>query len=143
IPQGAGSNFNPTASGVGPTGAFSASTLNWTTFNVAANSGTNGTRNAFNPYLLSWYDAAQQRNGGAITVDQRLTKDISFYGEGFYSDRRSEYLNPSTLGPVTTDTLNAFTVPTWNPYYPTGGAPNNLRVSYDLGWEVPRMTYAY
>jgi iron complex outermembrane receptor protein len=142
IPHGTGHAFAPGPGGVGPTTPFSAPTLNWGAFNTAANIGTNGTRNAFNPYLISWYDAAQQRNGGAITVDQRLTKDISFYGEAFYSNRRAEFLNPSNLSPSSTNDLFVG-VPTFNPYYPTGGAPTNLRVAYNIGIENPSITAAY
>jgi hypothetical protein len=61
--------------------------------------GTNGVRNQFDPFSIAWYDARQERNGGAITVDQRLTSNISFYGSGFYSLRRGHYLNPSNLSP--------------------------------------------
>src|SRR5258705_13069194 len=89
IPRSTGAPFNPINGGIGPTAPFSASTLNWTKFNIAANTGSNGTRNEFNPYSIGWYDAAQQRNGGALTIDQRLTKNITFTGEGFYSNRRS------------------------------------------------------
>src|SRR5258706_2833925 len=120
IPHGTGGNFNPGTTGIGPVSPFSASTLNWATFNNSANAGTNGTRNAFNPYSIGWYDAAQQRNGGALTVDQRLTKDISFYGEAFYSNRRAEYLNPSNISPSSTNDL-LVGIPTFNPYYPTRG----------------------
>jgi len=62
IPRGTGSPFNPINGGIGPTAPFSASTLNWTTFNVASNTGTNGTRNEFDPYsyrLVRRGDAAQ------------------------------------------------------------------------------------
>jgi outer membrane receptor protein involved in Fe transport len=142
IPHGTGGNFNPGPSGIGPTAPFSNSTLNWGTFGVAANSGTNGTRNAFNPYLLSWYDAAQQRNAATMTLDQRLTKDISFYGEGWYSNRRAEYYNPAHLSPSSTNDL-LVGVPTFNPYYPTGGAPTGLRVAYSMNLENPSFTDAY
>jgi outer membrane receptor protein involved in Fe transport len=142
IPHGAGGNFVPGGGGVGPTAAYSASTLNWATFGVAANGGTNGTRNAFNPYLLSWYDAAQQRNAATITLDQRLTKDISFYGEAFYNNRRAEYYNPAHLSPSSSNDL-LVAVPSFNPYYPTGGAPTNLRVGYNLDLELPSFTDAY
>ena len=142
IPNGAGGNFNPVNGGLGPTAPFSGSTLNWATFGVAANTGTNGTRNEFDPYTIAWYDAAQQRNAATITVDQRLTRNISFYGEGFYSNRRAEFLNPANLSPDSTNLL-AVAVPTWNPYYPTGGAPNNLRVNYTMNVEHPGMTFAY
>jgi len=142
IPHGTGSNFNPVSGGLGPTSPFSASTLNWAAFNNAANSGTNGVRNAFNPYLISWLDAAQQRNGAAITIDQRLTKDITFYGEAFYSNRRAQFVNPANLSPSIQDAL-VVGVPTFNPYYPTGGAPTNLRVSYNMHVEHPSLTGAY
>ena len=144
IPHGAGTNFVPGASGIGPTSPFSASTLNWSSFGSnTAYSGTNGVRNQFNPYLLAWYDAAQQRNGAVMTIDQRLTKDISFYGEALYSNRRAEYYNPSNLSPSATNILASFAIPTFNPYYPTGSAPTNLRVSYNMGLESPGFTYAY
>ncbi len=144
VPSGTGSNFNPGTSGVGPVSPFSASTFNWSSFNTTgAYSGTNGVRNQKNPYLLGWYDAAQQRNGAVITIDQRLTKDISFYGEGFYSNRRAQFWNPSNLSPSATNLIQNMAVPTFNPYYPTGGAPTNLRVNYNIAHESPGFTSAY
>ena len=83
VPKNTGGPFSPGVNGLGPTSPFSGSTLNWTTFNVAANSGTNGTRNVFNPYSITYYSSGAQYNGASVTVDQRLTKNISFYGEGF------------------------------------------------------------
>ncbi len=136
IPAGTGGAFRPINAGVGPTAPFSASTLNWATFNTAANNGTNGTRNEFNPYSLGWYSASEQRNGGALTVDQRLTKTISFSGEGFYSNRRSGFVAPIIQTPASSGILS-ITVPTFNPYYPTAGAPTNLRVNYNTGIENP------
>ena len=143
VPSGTGGNFAPGAGGIGPTAPFSASTLNWASFNTTANSGSNGVRNQINPYSLAWYDAAQQRNGAVMTIDQRLTKDISFYGEGFYSNRRAEFFNPSSGMPAATNLLQNVGVPTYNPYYPTGGAPTNLRINYNLARESPGFTYAY
>jgi iron complex outermembrane receptor protein len=143
IPLGTGQNWEPGASGIGPTAPFSASTLNWSSFNTAANSGTNGPRNQFDPYALGWYDAAQERNGGHITIDQRLTRDISFYGSGFYSNRRAKFLHPSNWAAATNNLLFNVAVPTFNPYYPSGGAPANLRVSYNLGIESPSVGASY
>src|SRR4029077_20160859 len=120
IPTRTGQPFNPINGGLGPTAPFSASTLNWTNFNVAANTGTNGTRNEFNPYSIGSYDAGEQRNGGAITIDQRLTKNISFFGEGFYSNRRSENISAANITPASSNLLSV-AIPTLNPYYPTGG----------------------
>ncbi len=143
VPLGTGQNWAPGSSGIGPTAPFSASTLNWSSFNTAGNSGTNGVRNQFDPYDFGWYDAAQERNGGHITVDQRLTANISFYGSGFYSNRRARFLNPANLGPAANNVLFNVAVPTFNPYYPAGSAPTNLRVSYNMGVESPAMTSAY
>ena len=111
--------------------------FDWSAFNTSGNSGSNGLRNQFDPYDIGWYDAAQERNGGHITVDQRLTANISFYGSGFYSNRRAKFLNPSNWGPATTNLLFNIGVPTFNPYYPSGGAPTNLRVNYNIGVESP------
>src|ERR1043165_3998688 len=78
IPHGIGSNFAPGLTGVGPLTPFSGSTMGWNAgpnpLNIAANTGTNGTRNEFNPYLISYFDAAQQRNASTLTIDQQLTK---------------------------------------------------------------------
>jgi len=148
IPRGTGQPFNPINGGIGPTDPFSGSTLTWngTNFVNAASAlagiGTNGTQNEFNPFSIAWFDAAQQRNGGAMTVDQRLTSTITFYGEGFYSNRRAQYLNPANLSPNSSNLLQVG-VPTWNPYYPTGGAPTNLRVNYSLSYEQPTATAAF
>ena len=142
IPAGTGVKFNPINSGLGPTAPFSGSTLAWNSsvgglpvFNVAANSGTNGTRNEFNPYSIADYTSALQFSGAAVTIDQRLTKNISFYGEGLYGMRRSQVFNQSNG-----NQLNSLAVPTYNPYYPTGGAPNNLRVAYHMSIESPSVS---
>ena len=140
IPIGTGSNFS---GGLGPTLPFSASTLNWGAFNTAANSGTNGTRNVFDVMKITYEDSPQQRNAAVLTVDQRLTKDISFYGEAFYSNRRGTQISPSNAVPTANNDLAAIGVPTFNPYYPTGGAPTNLRVNYSMGLEVPAYSTFY
>ena len=142
IPVGTGQNWDPGSSGIGPSGPSSAATFDWLAFNTAGNSGTNGLRNQFDPYHIAWYDANQQRNGGHITVDQRLTSNISFYGSAFYSNRRATFLNPGNLSPAGPNILANVGVPTFNPYYPTN-APNNLRANYNLAWESPPITNAY
>src|SRR6185295_8632254 len=115
IPKGAGQDFVVNG-GLGPTRPWSASTLNWAAFNNASNSGTNGTRNEFNPYSIVDYSAAIKYTGGAMTVDQRLTKDISFYGEGLYGMRRARIVQQANANQIA-----SYAVPTTNPYYPTGG----------------------
>jgi len=140
IPAGSGVAFNPALNaGLGAT-APSAAGLPWATY--SGNSGTNAIVNEFNPYSIAWYSAAQQRNGGAITVDQRLTKDVTFYGEGFYSNRRAEYLNPANISPDSNNLLSV-AVPTINPYFPTGAGAGTLRVNYSLAIEHPSLTAAY
>src|SRR6185503_20199418 len=146
IPMGTGQNWDPGVGGVGPTAPFSASTLNWTTLSADSNfNGTNGVQNQFDPYHLAWYDANQERNGGHITVDQRLTSNISFFGSAFYSNRRAVFVNPSNIGPSPNNALAGFTVPTFNPYYPINGPTggNTLRAYYNFGFESPPITTAY
>src|SRR5262245_21475495 len=135
VPLGTGSNFDAGITGVGPLLPGSAPTLTWSAFNVAANSGTNGVRNIFNPYNISYYSAGTQNTGGAMTIDQRLTSAISFYGEAFWSMRRATFKNAVAGGLVVA-------VPTFNPYYPAG-APGGLRVGYAMNIESPSWTKAY
>ena len=151
LPLGIGQNWDPGASGIGPLGKplgqqnldVTGNNLNWGAFNTPDVRGTNGVRNQFDPFDIAWYDARQERNGGAITVDQRLTSNISFYGSGFYSLRRGHYLNPSNLSPAASNVATGVTIPTFNPYYPVGNAPSNLRAYYNLGWESPSITTFY
>jgi iron complex outermembrane receptor protein len=140
IPAGSGHAFDPTLnSGLGP---LAPSQLGLPYSVYTANGGTNAFANEFNPYSIAWYSAAQQRNGGAITIDQRLTKDVTFYGEGFYSNRRAQYLNPANISPDSNN-LVSVAVPTWNPYYPIGAGAGTLRVNYSLAIEHPSLTSAY
>jgi hypothetical protein len=140
IPAGNGTAFNPINGGIGPTAPFSASQLNWTNFNVAGNSGTNGTRNIFEaPGTAMKSRPYSARRDDCI--DQRLTKNISFFGGSYYAIAVSN-LPTGSHQPVTNNTFTT-AVPTFNPYYPTGGAPTNLRVSYDIGKEIPPQGYAY
>jgi outer membrane receptor protein involved in Fe transport len=145
IPAGTGRPFSPINGGIGPTAPFSGSTLAWNSaaggissiFNVAANSGTNGARNEFNPYEITYYSAGVQYTGGTMTIDQRLTRNVTFFGEGIYGMRRAQFINNSNTNQLTVG------VPTWNPYYPTGGAPNNLRIAYTMSIESPSFTGSY
>ncbi len=135
IPHGTGFNWDAGASGVGPLGASSAATLDWANFNTPDNRGTNGTRNVFNPYTITEYSAGIQYTGGVITLDQRLTSNVSFYGEGIWGMRRTSIITNDNGHQI------AYAVPTFNPYYPLN-APQNLRVAYHMGWERPRIERA-
>jgi len=71
IPKGNGTASIPSMR-PWPTAPFSASQLNWTTFNVAGNSGTNGTRNEFDPPQCMAYEIARssaiRRSSPSISV---------------------------------------------------------------------------
>ena len=144
VPAGSGANFDPTLnSGLGPLNPSSgAGVLNWAIVGAPSNGGANnslaGLANQFNPYTIGWYDAAQQHNAAVATIDQRLTKDISFFGEGYYSNRRAQFLNLGNQSPASTQDLQV-QVPTRNPFYPIG-APTNLVVNYNIGLEIPPFT---
>jgi iron complex outermembrane receptor protein len=144
IPRGAGVDFTSNLNGgLGPLTPSSApGLLNWSILTGPAYSGTNGTLNEINPYSLTNYQNPSQRSGGAITVDQRLTKDISFYGDGFYNNRRAQGSLATTITNGKADLL-AIRVPTSNPYYPTGsGVPNNLVVNVTSNAEFPALVSA-
>lgn len=144
LPAGAGADFNSSLNnGLGPLAPSSGpGIVNWSTIGVPSNGGpTNpaaGTANVFNPYTIAWYDAAQQHNAVVGTVDHRITPEISFYGEGYYSNRRAQFLNVGTQSPARNQAMQA-SVPTTNPYYPIG-APANLVVNYNISLEVPPWT---
>jgi iron complex outermembrane recepter protein len=129
-------NWDGGASGVGPTAPSSGATLTWngSTFVALSNGelagfGPDGTRNIVNPLALGWYTTFEDANRAVITVDQRLTRNISFYGEGYYSNRRSKWLNPPHIS-FTENAALTMPVPTFNPYYPVGYTGTPLRVSY-------------
>ncbi len=91
----------------------------------------NGVLNEHNPAEYADVLPSQDRNAGTLVVDQNLFDGISFFFEGFYSERRSIELYTPGASPAKDTAITAIPVPTINPYYPTG-APGNLRVSYDL-----------
>jgi outer membrane receptor protein involved in Fe transport len=92
--------------------------------------------------VLSYYEPNQDRNAAVLTVDQRLTASVSFYGSAFYSNRRALMWNPGNVTPTANNILQGFTVPTFNPYYPIN-APGGLRAYYHLGHEVDGLVSAH
>ncbi|HEX5279830.1 MAG TPA: TonB-dependent receptor plug domain-containing protein [Micropepsaceae bacterium] len=136
LPAGSGANFDSSLNnGLGPLAPSSGpGVLTWSSLGTAANAGTN----EFNPYSIGDYLPATQQNNAVLTVDQRITGNVSFYGEGFYDNRRFEYLNLANQSPASTQDM-AVQVPTLNPYYPIG-APTNLVVNYNIGTEIPPFT---
>jgi len=139
IPAGTGANFNAALNnGVGPLAPSSAATLNWASFATAANMHTN----LIDPLKQGWESSEQEKNSFVATFDQRLFPGITFFATGFYSNRRVQELRPHFASNGVNNEVRTFVVPTTNPYYPTN-APSNLRVSYDLGFEVPPIIPAY
>src|SRR5438270_5165386 len=133
IPPGTGANFAPGAGGSGPTAPGSASPISWA--NLLSHPGAN---NFIDPLSGTggWEQGAQQKNSFVATFDQRLFPGVSFFGSGFYTNRRAQEHLPSFGGQGLGAYLSTWRVPTINPYYPAG-APAGLRVSYDLALDVP------
>ncbi len=138
IPRGTGANFKAGAGGFGPTLPGSAATLNWAALKQTTGtnfvdplSGTNG-----------WMLAAQQKNAAVLTFDQRLLPGVSFFASAFYANRRIEEKLPSFGGQGLGNYTETLTVPTINPYYPTG-APPGLEVSYNFAAEAPPYNPAW
>ncbi|MEY2394743.1 MAG: iron complex outerrane recepter protein, partial [Acidobacteriaceae bacterium] len=134
IPHGTGANFNPINNSVGPLTPSGAATFNW----AAATKGIN----EIDPMKYGWEQAQQEKNSFVATFDQRLFPAVSFFATGFYANRRVEELQPPVYSQGISNDVKTWAVPTINPYYPTG-APNNLRVSYDFGPELPPREPAY
>jgi outer membrane receptor protein involved in Fe transport len=128
LPVGLGWNFGDQAPGP---------TTNWT-----ALLNNKGVRNERNPYEKAWITPYHQRNGGAITFDQDLIDDlfgfgwvqnVSLFADAFYSNRRSVIYYPASASPGRENVTpsGGVTVPTNNPYFPTG-APSGIRIHYSL-----------
>ena len=109
--------------------------LTWTT--LLANQGVT---NEVNGYLDSSLIPTQTRTAFVGTFDQRLFPGVSLFVDAFYSNRRvvSQMNTMASVGQTTSFTV---AVPTFNPFYPIG-APAGLRISYNLGTELPPYTSA-
>jgi iron complex outermembrane receptor protein len=136
IPKGTGQNFS---GGLGPLAPSSAATLNWATLTANA---ANQSTNQIDALKYGWEQAEQDKNSFVATFDQRLFPGVSFFANGFYANRRVVELQPPVYSQGISNDAKTWAVPTINPYYPTG-APNNLRVSYDFGPELPPREPAY
>ena len=135
VPRGAGANWSAGASGIGPTAPSSAAgILSWAT--LTGNAANAGDNNFVDPLSTGWELAGQQKNSFVATIDQRLFPGVTFFGSGFYTNRRVDEVLPSFGGQGVSNYLLTVIVPTTNPYYPAG-APAGLRVSYDLAHELP------
>jgi iron complex outermembrane receptor protein len=137
IPLGAGWNYGDQSPGP---------TTNWTT--LQGNQFVPFQRNEENqvgPYEYADLAPQQDKSGAAIFVDQMLTENlfdsgvsVNAYVNGFWSNRRAVIHYPGTAASGNSREHislarggRGFTVPTTNPYYPTG-APANLLVHYNF-----------
>ena len=130
VPRGTGANWSAANDAKGPGGA---SAISW-----ASLMGNAGDNNFVDPLSGTGGDeqAQQQKNQFVVTFDQQLFPGVSFFGTGFYTNRRVEDTLASFGGQGLGNYITTWKVPTINPYYPAG-APAGLQVSYNLAGEVP------
>jgi outer membrane receptor protein involved in Fe transport len=136
IPFGTGWNYGDTAAHTNPLTPNSAPTTTWTV--LLANKGVN---NLVNPYMFADILPSNQRTAATATFDQEIFGGVSFFGEGFYSNRRVILYGPPASQPFDTSTFTQI-VPTTNPYYPAG-APVGLRANYSLVAELNPYVSSY
>jgi len=133
IPKGTGANFAGSVNGgIGPTAPGSAATISWARLQSEP-----GVTNEFDPNKTGWELARQDKNAFVATFDQRLfgadglRPGVSVFFTGFYVNRRAVERAEDLYSTGAANGVHTFTVPTINPYYPTG-APAGLQVSYAL-----------
>jgi iron complex outermembrane recepter protein len=109
--------------------------------------------NVLDPLKLGDEIGSEQKNSFVATFDQRLfSRDgllpgVSFFFTGFYTNRRVEFHNSPYYSNGSSNDYKTYTVPTSNPYYPTGVPTSvqasGLQVSFDLATEAPISNHAY
>ena len=138
-------NWDPGASGIGPTAAACQRRRrsNWATFNVPPIPAPTACGTQFDPYDIAWYDARQERNGGAHHRRSAADQQHLVLRLGLLQQSPRPLSEPVELEPVGNNIITDVAVPTFNPYYPMGDAPSNLRAYYNIGWESPSITTFY
>ncbi len=131
IPLGTGANFSPINGGIGPTAPGSAAPLTWA--QLLANPGVLNEHNSFDVGQLT---APTQTNAAAVTFDQNIFPGVSLFVDAFYHNRRFKYETQATG--TGKNQQQTFSIPTTNPYYPTG-APPGLQTSIDLTYSDPQF----
>jgi iron complex outermembrane receptor protein len=125
---------------------------------IAANPGV---KNERNPWIDSDARPRLQTNAATATFDQNLTNDffglgpVALFADAFYSNQRGKQIYTPGNGQARNVLETNLTVPTINPFYPTGTrctanpsttspagnpagcVPTNLRVDYSFALEVP------
>jgi outer membrane receptor protein involved in Fe transport len=133
IPDGVGWDFG--TQDPGPT-------TTWT-----AVSNNKGVHNLRNPWLDGDATATTHRNSATLTFDQQVAQDflgigmVGIFVDAFWSNRRNvaEYTPPGGNSAEAFMPSAGMTIPTNNPYRPTG-APANIRIHYNLAVEAPTRT---
>jgi hypothetical protein len=106
-----------------------------------------GVHNLRNPWLDGDLTATTHRNSAVLTFDQQIAQDffgigvLAIFADGFWSNRRNvaEYNPPGGNSAEAFMPSAGMTVPTNNPYRPTG-APATIRIHYNLAVEAPTRT---
>jgi outer membrane receptor protein involved in Fe transport len=103
-----------------------------------------------NPWHDGWALPEMEHNAATVTFDQEIARNLDFFGipmgtvsiqvDGFYSNKRYKQIYPTDQGQAVehlTPIGTGITVPTNNPYRPTGvPAGTDLRIHFSLGPEL-------
>ncbi|HMI94927.1 MAG TPA: TonB-dependent receptor [Micropepsaceae bacterium] len=101
-----------------------------------------GVKNERNPWIDSDARPRLQTNAVTGTLDQQLTNDlfglgpVALFADGFYSNQRGKQIYTPGNGQARNVLETNLTVPTNNPFRPTG-APAVVKVDYSFALEVP------
>ncbi len=149
VPHGTGWNYGDTAAHTNPTTPGSAAIMTWAALQAnqfvpfQAN-----TQNQENIWKYADMRPHEQSAQTAFTFDQELSPNlwgmgrVSMFVDGFYSARRSSLVWMAEGGDARDSLIAAATVPTNNPYLPTG-APANIRVSFSLAGQIPQVVRGF
>jgi outer membrane receptor protein involved in Fe transport len=145
VPKGVGWDYGDTAAHTNPVLPGSAPTTTWTAIQAGKFIvGQANTQNQDNIWKYADIRPHEQSAQFAMTFDQDLVDDafglgpVALFVDGFFSNRRSSLIWMAEGGDARDALIFNATVPTHNPYYPTG-APANLRVSFNLAGQIPQV----
>jgi iron complex outermembrane receptor protein len=137
IPAGTGWNYGDTVAHTNPTAPGSAPTTTWAS--ILANPGV---QNLHEPTESADVVPRIYNARATLTFDQTIADDVfgvaqnvNLFVDAFYSNHRTTGFYTPGASPGSELLLSNVTVPTNNPYRPTG-APGNLRADYNLAFEM-------
>lgn len=136
VPAGTGWNYGDTLAHTNP--LVPTPTTTWTT--ILANPGV---KNLHDPAEVADVVPAMHDNRATLTFDQIIADDlfgvfrnVNLFADAFYSNHRTTGHYTPGASPSSEQSVREISVPTNNPYRPTG-APANILVSYNLSYETP------